>query len=163
MADCEASQSALETVARDMRLTIMASQCLTQSHKNLLRMHINSGQTVADVIRALARYRIIAVAQANFVYHTMQDRVAQELAQDPDLAGRTQEGDSAQYALGKLGLIDIHRLIKGTNISIAVIDSQIDVHHPDMDGVFADQYDAVGEPAEWSRQHSVLGLPERIP
>jgi filamentous hemagglutinin family protein len=153
MADCDGSQSAIEAVAREMRLTIMASQCLTQSHKNLLRMHINSGQTVADVIRALARYRIIAVAQANFVYHTMQDRVAQELAQDPDLAGRTQEGDSAQYALGKLGLIDIHKLIKGTNISIAVIDSQIDVGHPDLEGVFADQYDAVGGAAEKPHPH----------
>jgi filamentous hemagglutinin family protein len=153
MADCDASQSAIETVAREMRLTIMASQCLTQSHKNLLRMHINSGQTVADVIHALARYRVFVVAQANFVYKTTQDRVAQDLAQDPGLAGRTQEGDAAQYALGKLGLIDIHKLIKGTNISIAVIDSQIDVRHPDLEGVFADQYDAVGGDAEKPHPH----------
>jgi subtilisin family serine protease len=158
MVDCDAPQSAIDAVARDMRLTIVASQCLTQTGKNLLRMHINSGQTLAQVIRALARYQIVALAQANFIYHTTQDKVAQEhlaqdLAQDPDLAGRTQEGDSAQYALGKLGLIDIHRQIKGTNISIAVIDSQIDVHHPDMDGVFADQYDAVGGPAEKPHPH----------
>ncbi len=158
MVDCDAPQSAIDAVARDMGLTIVASQCLTQTGKNLLRMHINSGQTLAQVIRALARYQVVALAQANFIYHTMQDKVAQEhlaqdLAQDPDLAGRTQEGDSAQYALGKLGLIDIHRLIKGTNISIAVIDSQIDVHHPDMDGVFADQYDAVGGPAEMPHPH----------
>jgi filamentous hemagglutinin family protein len=158
MADCDGPQSALDAVAREMRLTMMASQCLTQSHMNLLRMHINGGQTVADVIRALARYRILAVAQANFVYQLMQDRVAQgqlaqDLAQDPDLAGRTQEGDSAQYALGKLGVIDIHKLIKGTNIPIAVIDSQIDVRHPDLDGVFADQYDAVGGEAEKPHPH----------
>ena len=93
------------------------------------------------------------MAQANFIYQLMQDKVAQELAQDPDLAGRTQEGDSAQYALGKLGVIDIHRLIKGTNIPIAVIDSQIDVKHPDLDGVFADQYDAVGGAAEKPHPH----------
>jgi hypothetical protein len=153
MVDCDTPQSALDTAARELRLSIMGSQCLMQTHLNLVRLHINSGQKVADVIRALARYRIVALAQANFIYHTMQDRVAQELAQDPDLAGRTQEGDSAQYALGKLGLIDIHRLIKGTNISIAVIDSQIDVHHPDMDGVFADQYDAVGGAAEKPHPH----------
>jgi hypothetical protein len=158
MVDCAAPQSAIDAVARDMGLTIVASQCLTQTGKNLLRMHINGGQTLAQVIRALARYQVVALAQANFIYHTMQDKVAQEhlaqdLAQDPDLAGRTQEGDSAQYAVGKLGLIDIHRLIKGTNISIAVIDSQIDMHHPDMDGVFADQYDAVGGPAEKPHPH----------
>ncbi len=164
MVDCDTPQSALDTAARELRLSIIGSQCLMQTHMNLVRLHINSGQKVADVIRALARYRIVALAQANFIYHTMQDRVAQErsaqeervaqdLAQDPDLAGRTQEGDAAQYALGKLGLIDIHRLIKGTNISIAVIDSQIDIHHPDMDGVFADQYDAVGGAAEKPHPH----------
>jgi filamentous hemagglutinin family protein len=153
MVDCDTPQSALDAAAREMRLTIMGSQCLMQTHLNLVRLHINSGQTVAEVIRALARYRIIAVAQANFVYRLMQDQVAQDLAQDPDLAGHTQEGDSAQYALGKLGLFDIHRLIKGTNISIAVIDSQIDVHHPDLDGVFADQYDAVGGAEEKPHPH----------
>jgi subtilisin family serine protease len=116
-------------------------------------MHINSGQTVRQVIAAMKRYQIVALAQANFIYQLMQDKVAQELAQDPDLAGRTQEGDSAQYALGKLGLIDIHKLIKGTNISIAVIDSQIDVKHPDLNGVFADQYDAVGGPEEKPHPH----------
>jgi filamentous hemagglutinin family protein len=153
MVDCDTPQSAIDAVAREMRLTIMASQCLTQTHKNLLRMHIDSGQTVAQVIRAMARYRVVALAQANFIYRLMQERVAQDLAQDPDLAGQNQEGDSAQYALGKLGVIDIHRLIKGTNISIAVIDSQIDVRHPDLDGVFADQYDAVGGAAEKPHAH----------
>ena len=158
MVDCDTPQSALDAAARELRLSIIGSQCLMQTHMNLVRLHINGGQKVADVIRALARYRIVALAQANFIYHTMQERVAQErvaqdLAQDPDLAGRTQEGDAAQYALGKLGLIDIHRLIKGTNISIAVIDSQIDIHHPDMDGVFADQYDAVGGAAEKPHPH----------
>ncbi len=147
--DCDTPQAAIDAVARALRLSITASQCLMQTHQNLLRMHINSGQTVADVIRALARYRIVAVAQANFIYHTLQDQ-----APDPDLAGRTQEeGDAAQYALGKLGLIDIHRQIKGNNISIAVIDSQIDIKHPDLDGVFADQYDAVGGPAEKPHPH----------
>jgi filamentous hemagglutinin family protein len=158
MVDCDTPQSEIDAAARALQLTITGSQCLMQTHMNLVRLHINSGRAVADVIRGLARLRITAVAQADFIYHTMQEKVAQErvaqdLAQDPDLAGRTQEGDSAQYALGKLGLIDIHRLIKGTNISIAVIDSQIDTHHPDLAGVFADQYDAVGGTAEMPHPH----------
>jgi filamentous hemagglutinin family protein len=158
MVDCDTPQSEIDAAARALGLTITGSQCLMQTHMNLVRLHINNGRAVADVIRGLARLRITAVAQADFIYHTMQEKVAQErvaqdLAQDPDLAGRTQEGDSAQYALGKLGLIDIHRLIKGTNISIAVIDSQIDTHHPDLAGVFADQYDAVGGTAEMPHPH----------
>jgi filamentous hemagglutinin family protein len=149
MVDCDTPQPTIDGVVRDLQLTLIDQQCLAVSHMKLLRLHINNGRTVADVIRALARYRVVAVAQANFIYKLMQDQVAQQqlaqdLAQDPNLAGRTQEGDAAQYALGKLGLIDIHRQIKGDNISIAVIDSQIDIHHPDLEGVFADQYNAVG-------------------
>jgi filamentous hemagglutinin family protein len=139
MVDCDAPQSAIDAVARDLRLTVIDKQCLTVSHQMLLRLRINSGLTVADVINRMKRYNIVALAQANFIYKTMQD-----LAQDPNLAGHTQEGDAAQYALGKLGLTDIHKQIKGANISIAVIDSQIDIHHPDLEGVFADQYNAVG-------------------
>jgi subtilisin family serine protease len=153
MVDCDTAQSEIDAAARALRLTITGSQCLMQTHMNLVRLHIDNGQPVTAVIRALARFKITAVAQADFIYHTMQERVAQDLAQDPDLAGRTQEGDSAQYALGKLGVIDIHKLIKGTNIPIAVIDSQIDTRHPDLAGVFADQYDAVGGTAEMPHPH----------
>jgi hypothetical protein len=144
MVSCDTPQPVIDQALRATQMTLIDQQCLSVSNMKLLRLHIGGGRTVAEAIPLLARYRVVAVAQANFIYRTMQDKVAQELAQDPDLAGRTQEGDAAQYALGKLGLIDIHKQIKGTNISIAVIDSQIDIHHPDLDGVFADQYNAVG-------------------
>jgi subtilisin family serine protease len=101
-------------------------------------VHNGSGKSIGSVIPALAAFQI-AGAQANYTY-----ALAQDLAQDPDLAGRTQEGDAAQYALGKLGLVDIHRRLKGANVSVAVIDSQIDFQHPDLDGVIAEQFDAVG-------------------
>jgi subtilisin family serine protease len=152
MVDGDTPQATLDAVARVVGLTILAQQRLTQTHMNLLRMHIDSGRTVADVIRALGRYQVIAVAQANFIYQLMQGKGAQELAQDPDLAGRTEEGDAAQYALNKLGVIDIHKAIKGTNVPIAVIDSQIDIRHPDLDGVFAGEYDAIGQ-ADEPHQH----------
>jgi filamentous hemagglutinin family protein len=139
--DCDAAQAALDAVARDMHLTFVASMCLSQTHKKLLRAHIDNGQAVARVILGLRRYGIIALAQANFIYIAVQDQAAS----DPDLAGRTQEGDAAQYALGKLGVFDAHRLLKGDNVTIAVIDSEIDIHHPDLDGVIAAEYDAVGK------------------
>jgi subtilisin family serine protease len=104
------------------------------------QVHIDNGQSITAVIRSLAGQQIVAGAQANYTYALMQD-----LAQDPNLAGLTQgEGDAAQYAIGKLGLVDVHRQVKGSNISVAVIDSQIDVKHPDLDGDIAEQYDAVG-------------------
>jgi subtilisin family serine protease len=121
-------------------LNILGSQRLGLLGVTSYRVRIGNGSSVASVIRALAASQIVAGAQPNYTY-----RLAQERAQNPELAGATHEGDAAQYALGKLGVIGIHHQLKGTNVAVAVIDSQIDVRHPDLDGVIADQFDAVGQ------------------
>ena len=46
----------------------------------------------------------------------------------PAAAGTTQ-GDAAQYILEKLKLSDVHRMVRGSNVPIAVIDS-VDAHIP---------------------------------
>jgi subtilisin family serine protease len=146
----------LQAVMGPLGLSILGSQSMGLIGVTSYRVHIGNGASIAAVIRALARYQIVAGAQANYTYSLVQDHAAAnvpELAQDPDLAGRTDgEGDAAQYAIGKLGLIGIHRQLKGDNITVAVIDSQIDVHHPDLEGDIAEQFDAVGE-AEKPHSH----------
>ncbi|HEY6255739.1 MAG TPA: S8 family serine peptidase, partial [Xanthobacteraceae bacterium] len=130
----------LQSVLASLGLSIMASQNMGLLGVTSYQVHIDNGQSITAAIQALALKQIVAGAQANYTYIAMQD-----LAQDPNLAGLTQgEGDAAQYAIGKLGLVDIHRTLKGGNISVAVIDSQIDVKHPDLDGDIAEQFDAVG-------------------
>ena len=119
---------------------MLGSQNLDLLGVTTYRVHIDNGSDARLGDPRARRYQIIAGAQANYIYGLAQDEPRQpapDPAQDPDLAGRTQEGDAAQYALGKLGMIDIHREMKGTNITVAVIDSQIDVDHPDLDGVIA--------------------------
>ncbi len=54
------------------------------------------------------------------------------------------EGDPAQYALAKLRLPEAHKLAHGTNVTVAVIDSGIDVRHPELAGAIADSFDALG-------------------
>jgi hypothetical protein len=139
----------LQAVMGPLGLSILGSQSMGLLGVTSYRMHIGNGSSIASVIQALATKRIVAGAQANYTYSLVQDHApaqVPELAQDPDLAGLTQgEGDAAQYAIGKLGLVDIHRQLKGSNVTVAVIDSQIDVQHPDLDGVVAEQFDAVGE------------------
>src|SRR5262249_61695907 len=63
----------------------------------------------------------------------------------PAAAGTTQ-GDAAQYILEKLKLSDVHRMVRGTNVPIAVIDSEIDAAHPDLEGVVAQRFSALGAP-----------------
>jgi filamentous hemagglutinin family protein len=134
----------VQILMSSLGLSIIGSQRLGLLGVTSYRVRIVNGSSVASVIQTLAAYPIVAGAQANYTYRLVQQR-ARDLGHDPDLAGRQQEGDAAQYALGKLGVIDIHHQFKGTNVTVAVIDSQIDVRHPDLDGVIADQFDAVGK------------------
>jgi len=41
---------------------------------------------------------------------------------------------------------DVHRMVRGTNVLIAVIDSEIDATHPDLEGVIAQRFSAVDAP-----------------
>ena len=140
--------SQLQTILNQLGLSILGSQPISLLGVTSYRLHISDGQSVATIIQKLATYSIIAGAQSNNVFFATQQPPQEPTpasANDPSLASLSQgEGDAAQYALGKLGLISIHRQLKGDNVGVAVIDSQIDTRHPDLDGVVADQFDAVG-------------------
>ena len=47
----------------------------------------------------------------------------------------------------KLHLLEAHKITNGDDVLVAVIDSKIDAQHPDLAGVIAEQYDALGRPA----------------
>ena len=53
----------------------------------------------------------------------------------------------AQYVVPKLHLMEAHKITNGDDVLVAVIDSKIDADHPDLAGVIADQYDALGAAA----------------
>ncbi len=50
----------------------------------------------------------------------------------------------AQYVVSKLRLPEVHKIATGNNVLVAMIDSQVDTAHPDLNGAFAGQFDAVG-------------------
>ncbi|MGY2908214.1 S8 family serine peptidase [Bradyrhizobium sp. URHC0002] len=54
------------------------------------------------------------------------------------------EGDVAQYAVAQLRLPQAHALARGMNVTIAVIDSGVDVKHPELANSVADSFDALG-------------------
>jgi subtilisin family serine protease len=94
---------------------------------------ITDRRTVAAVSRELAATEpSIRLVQANFRY-VVQEQTAV-----------LTEGDPAQYALAKLRLPEAHALARGTNVTIAVIDSGIDAKHPELANSIAESFDALG-------------------
>jgi hypothetical protein len=95
---------------------------------------ITDGRSVERVRAELAIDASVRSAQPNFRY----------LLQDQPSVQAPSEGDPAQYALAKLRLPQAHTLAHGDNITVAVIDSGIDVAHPELAGAIVDRFDALG-------------------
>jgi filamentous hemagglutinin family protein len=132
----------LRAAVANLGVSILASEDLSILGSTAVRLHIDNGRTPAEVIESLAAVQLIAVAQPQYVYNLDQEAPA------PAPAARSEgpPGDAAQYVVQKLSLADVHRMVRGTNVPIAVIDSEIDATHPDLEGAVAQRYDAVGVP-----------------
>jgi subtilisin family serine protease len=91
---------------------------------------ITDNRPIDVVRREFAAEAGVREIQFNFRYW-VQDR-------------KTSEGDPAQYAVKKLRLPQAHTLAHGMNVTIAVIDSGIDVKHPELANTISDSFDALG-------------------
>jgi hypothetical protein len=96
----------------------------------LFRVTDRSSVEVAS--REFATEAGIRAVQPNFRYVLQDQKVAPS------------EGDPAQYALLKLRLPEAHTLARGANVTVAVIDSGIDVKHPELADAIAGSFDALG-------------------
>ena len=127
------SAQQIEALQRRFRLTRIESQTFQLSNTTLYRWQIPDRRSVALQRTHNCGDRLIASAQPNYLF-TLQ-------ASD---AGS--EGDPAQYELAKLRLPQAHALAKGKNILVAVIDSAIDVNHPELAGSVAESFDTLTTP-----------------
>jgi filamentous hemagglutinin family protein len=161
----------IQEIARQLGITLIASQAIDGSGRVVYRFSTGNGKNIRDVIRALERQQIVASAQPNYVFGLAQAAVqdvapapppvgpaevetgslppSPELSSDlqSDMASRTTglpKGDAAQYIIDKLRLGVVHARSVGRNIPVAVIDSEIDVQHPDLVGVVSETFDATG-------------------
>jgi filamentous hemagglutinin family protein len=132
----------LEAAVGRLGLILLASENLAITGSTVVRFRITDGRSPAEIIPALAAFQLVAVAQPNYVYALQQQPGGLPSPAHDD----TTRGDPAQYILEKLKIVDVHRMVRGTNVPIAVIDSQIDVTHPDLEGAVAQRFDAAGAP-----------------
>ncbi len=154
------TRAQVEDVARRHNMSIVAAQGSDLTGGTIYICRADRGQQVTDAVRAMEAENI-GVAQPNYVFVLTQDKPAAEdkpaepdntAEQDEtklqqDLAARGQTGgDPSQYVVGKLRLGEVHKVATGSNVLIAVIDSKIDVNHPDLAGTIVEEFDAVGRP-----------------
>jgi subtilisin family serine protease len=121
-----------DALARRHGLTRVESQSFPLIGATIGLFRITGRKTVEAAGRELALDGSVRSVQPNFRY-VLQDQDAQ-----------LSEGDPAQYALAKLRLPQAHTLAHGANVTIAVIDSGIDLKHPEFAHVTITPFDALG-------------------
>jgi subtilisin family serine protease len=127
------TQQQIDDMARRHNCVAVATQRSSLTGGTLIRFRIAGGQDAAEMVRAMEGERL-GVAQPNYLYETAeQQQPAQQVAPD-------------QYVTDKLKLAEVHKIATGKGILIAIIDSQVDVHHPELGSAVAESFDAVGAP-----------------
>ena len=135
------SDQAIETLLRRNRLARVESLNLRLTNTRWFVGRILDGRAVPDVLRGLSGAPGVLTAQPSY-------RVV--LQQQPETASpMTGVTESEQYTVTKLHLAQAHSVAKGDKVAVAIIDSGIDTTHPELQGVIAESYDALGstEPA----------------
>jgi len=131
-----ASARQLALITSRLQLTQLEQQTFALTNRTLIRFRIDSGQSVRATLMAMRAYAGVAAAQPNHLFLGAQAQTAPAASAQP-----------TQYVVSKLHLTEAHRVTNGDNVLVAVVDSQIDMNHPDLAGVFAGSYDALGAPA----------------
>lgn len=126
------SDAQVDALARRHRLTRVESQNFRLIGATIGLFRITDRRTVEAVSRELRTDNSFRSIQPNFRY----------ILQEQDAA--LTEGDPAQYANAILRLPQAHTLAHGANVTIAVIDSGIDLKHPEFVGATIVSFDALG-------------------
>src|SRR6266436_1480850 len=130
--DGSLSDAQADELARRHRLERIGSQNFPLIGGTIGLFRIVDRRTVENASRELATEASVRSVQPNFRYVLQDQKVA------------LTEGDPAPYALQKLRLPQAHALAHGANVTVAVIDSGIDVRHPELANAVVDSFDALG-------------------
>lgn len=129
-----APAGALQAVVQAQNLRRIAEAELALIRRTVHRYAITDGRSVARIVAALEADPRIEQAQPNYIYELSETAAAAT-------AG-------IQYANTQLRIPEAHKLAKGTNVLVAIIDSRIDTAHPGLAGAIRETYSAVDSPAQ---------------
>jgi hypothetical protein len=153
------SAQSIDALQRRYRLERLESQTMALAGTTYYRWRIPDRRSVAAVVRALEANNTIASAQPNYLFTLQQSAAVPEkieptgvkadpnaVVMPPQATRALALGDPAQYALAKLRLGEAHALANGDNVLVAVIDSGVDLGHPELQGAVAGTFDTLKSP-----------------
>jgi hypothetical protein len=135
--DAGTSPQYIAALARRLQITLLEPQTFALTGRTVQLWRIDGTRSARNTLLLLSDYGRVSGGQVNHYYHGMQ-------AQPPATQNAAPAADPAQYVVPKLHLLEAHRITNGDDVLVAVIDSQIDTQHPDLAGVFAGEFDALG-------------------
>jgi len=121
-------------------------------NSTIVRARITNGLPVRVALPRVGTETTLLFGQPNFLFQQSQQVTAPPEATKATPVMATAAaipaiGDPAQYALGKLRIGEAHTLATGERVLVAVIDSGIDLSHPELAGVIVGSFDAIGKAA----------------
>jgi hypothetical protein len=141
---------AIAQFAQRQDLAQLEAQSFPLIGASLYRWRIGGGRSVASVVQALGSENIVATVQPNYLFALQEDNTK--------AAPAGAAGDVAQYVLAELQIAQAHQIATGENVTVAVIDSEIDAQHPDLDGAVVKSFDALaGSDAPHPHGTSIAG------
>jgi subtilisin family serine protease len=129
----------INALTQRFRLAVLETVDFRLGNSTLLRLRIPDRRSVPAVVRALETDAGVLFAQPNYLFALLEDNPPATVA-----AAAPGEADQGQYVLKKINLPEAHQLARGAKVLVAVIDSGVDVAHPDLAGDIADTFDAIG-------------------
>jgi hypothetical protein len=130
--DGSLSDAQADELARRHGLSRLQSQNFPLVGATIGLFRVTDRRSAETARRDFATDASVHSAQPNFRYFVQDQKAA------------LTEGDPAQYANVKLRLPQAHTLAHGANVTVAVIDSGIDVKHPELVNSIGGSFDALG-------------------
>jgi hypothetical protein len=121
-----------DELARRHRLRLISLQNFPLINATIGLFRITDRRSAERVRNELATEASVRSVQFNNRFILQDEKAAQS------------EGDAAQYATQKLRLPLAHTLSHGANVTVAVIDSGIDIRHPELANSIIETFDALG-------------------
>ncbi|TMJ03978.1 MAG: filamentous hemagglutinin N-terminal domain-containing protein [Alphaproteobacteria bacterium] len=139
----------LRVLLAELRLEVLFQEQVGLLGRKVLRLKLPAGATVRGIIAILEK-KLGAHFSAQPIY---QFQMVQDVAQAPSPADTRRKGDAAQYIVEKLALSEAHLIATGKDVKVAVIDSEIDAKHPDLEGAVTASYDALPSDDQTAHPH----------